>query len=187
MHLRSTKEPNIDPVFKVDLDDLTAGDGFLMAAARMAVAGHRMLTYLFFTLPLSFLTGLFALPRRIFVNPPILFLCAVLIRYIGKHVLGGSSPDLDQLLEAEMNESDAMKSKEGVVEGIANTDFVSMGTNFVKNFIKSNFPMVVLVYTIFQDARLDMFVIFCGFFLVFLKLFLNFLSISIHFFPLYTI
>ena len=29
----SVKEPNIDPVFKVDLDDLTAGDGFLMAAA----------------------------------------------------------------------------------------------------------------------------------------------------------
>eukprot|EP00551_Chaetoceros_affinis_P004231 CAMPEP_0203663260 /NCGR_PEP_ID=MMETSP0090-20130426/911_1 /ASSEMBLY_ACC=CAM_ASM_001088 /TAXON_ID=426623 /ORGANISM="Chaetoceros affinis, Strain CCMP159" /LENGTH=547 /DNA_ID=CAMNT_0050526145 /DNA_START=16 /DNA_END=1659 /DNA_ORIENTATION=- len=161
----STKEPNIDPLFGVDLDELTAGDGFLMAAARMAVSGHRMLTYLFFTLPLSFVAGLFSLPKRIFVNPPILFLCAVIIRYLGKHVFGGSIPDFDKMLEAEISESDAMKSKEGVAEGIANTDFVSMGLNFVKNFIKSNFPRAVLVYTIFQDARSDMFVVFCGFFL----------------------
>ncbi len=161
----STKEPNIDPLFKVDLDELTAGDGFLMAAARMAVAGHRMITYLFFTLPLSFIGGLFSLPKRIFVNPPILFICAVVIRYLGKHVFGGSIPDFDKMIEAEISESEAMKSKEGVAEGIANTDFVSMGTNFVKNFIKSNFPRAVLVYTIFQDARSDMFVVFCGFFL----------------------
>lgn len=160
-----TKEPNIDPLFKVDLDELTSGPGILMTVARFAVSMHRTILYFCFTLPLSFISGLFALPKRLLANPPILFLCAVIIRYLGKHVLGGAIPDLDKVLEAEMNEMDGMKAKEGVAEGIANTDFVSMGINFVKNFAKTNFPKAVLVYTIFQDARSDMFVIFCGFFL----------------------
>ena len=161
----SNKEPNIDPVFGIDFDEITAGDGTFLALVRMAVSFHRMLTHFFFTMPLAVFSGLFVLPKRILANPPILFLCAVSIRFVGKHVLGGSLPDLDKMLEAEINESDAMKGKEGVAETIANTDLVSMGTNFVKNFFKTNFPKLVLFWTIFNDARSDMFVVFCGFFL----------------------
>ena len=161
----STKEPNIDPVFGVDFDELTQGGGIFMSLVRAAVSIHRMLTYFFFLLPMSFITSLLALPKRIMVNPPILFLCSITIRYLGKHVLGGSIPDLDKMLEAEISDNDGMKPKESVAEGIAKTDFASMGTNFVKNFFKTNFPKLVLVYTIFTDARSDMFVVFCGFFL----------------------
>ncbi len=161
----SKKEPNIDPIFGVDFDEMTAGDGLFLSAVRLAVSVHRMLTYLFFTTPLAFISGLFALPKRIMVNPPIMFLCAIVIRYVGKHVLGGAIPDLDKMLEDEINDSDVMKGKENVVDGIAKTDFVSMGKNFVTNFLKTNFPKASLVYTMFTDARSDMFVVFCGFFL----------------------
>ena len=158
-------EPNIDPIFGVDFDEMTAGDGIFLAAVRMAVSVHRMLTYIFFTTPLSIFSGILALPNRIFVNPPIMFFCAVIIRYLGKHILGGSLPDLDKMIESEINESDTMKGKENIVEGIANTDFVSMGKNYVTNFIKTNFPKASLAYTVFKDARSDMFIVFCGFFL----------------------
>ncbi len=161
----SSKEPNIDPVFGVDFDELTKGDSIFLLLVRAAVSVHRLLTYLFFILPMSFFSTLFALPKSLIVNPPVLFLASVIIRYLGKHVLGGSIPDLDKMLEAEITDGDGMKAKESVVEGIANTDFASMGTNFVKNFAKTNFPKAVLVYTIFSDARSDMFVVFCGFFL----------------------
>lgn len=160
----SKKEPNIDPVFGVDFDELTAGDGILFTLFRIAVSFHRMFTHFFFTVPLAFIYGLLALPKRILANPPILFLCAVSIRFVGKHLLGGSLPDLDKMLQAEINDNDAMKGKEGVADTIANTDLVSLGTNFVKNFFKTNFPKLVLFWTIFNDARSDMFVVFCGFF-----------------------
>jgi len=162
----STKEPNIDPIFNVDFDVLLAGDGILMFVVRKAVSFHRMLTYLFMTLPLALFYGLLSLPQRMFVNPPILFLCAIIIRFVGKHLLGGSIPDVDKLLQAELKSENegGMKKESNIAENIANADFLSMGTNFVKNFIKSNFPKVVLAYTIFTDARSDMFVIFCGFF-----------------------
>lgn len=153
----STKEPVIDPIFGVDLDEITSGDGILYAAARMAVSAHRMIVYLCFTLPLTIVSGFFSLPKRLFANPPIMFLCAIMIRFLGKHILGGSIPDL-----AEIHINDGKKNDKS---NLMNTDFVSMGTNFVKNYVKTNFPKASLAFTMFKDAKSDMFVIFCGFFL----------------------
>ena len=160
----SEREPNIDPVFGVDFDELTAGEGILMACVRFAVSIHRLLTYFFFTMPLAFISGLFTLPKKILVNPPILFLCAVIIRCLGKYVLNGSLPDLDEMLKAEINESDAMKGKDSVADTIGKANLFSMGTNFAKTFFKKHFPKVVFLFSIFKDAKSDMFVVFCGFF-----------------------
>lgn len=169
-------EPIIDPIFGVDFDQLTAGPGIFLLLARKAIAIHRAITYLFLTLPLAIIHGILSAPKRMFVNPPILFFCAIIIRYVGRHILGGCIPDLDELLETQSKKSKdefggngssgggSSSNGGGVADSIASTDFVSMGTNYVKNFVKSKFPKVVLIFTILKDARSDMFVVFCGFF-----------------------
>lgn len=160
----ASSEPNIDPLFGVDFDKLTAGPGFFMMAARFAVSIHRSFTYFFYTLPLSILHLILAIPKRLFTHPPVWFLFAVFIRYIGKHVLGGEIPALDEILEAEAKADEPPEEKPDLASSIASTNFLSMGTNFVKNFMKTNFPTLVLLFTIFKDSRTDLFLILCGFF-----------------------
>ncbi len=161
----ASSEANIDPLFGVDFDKLTAGPGIFMMAARFAVSIHRSFTYFCYTLPLSILYSFLAIPKRLFVHPPIWFLFAVFIRYIGKHVLGGEIPALDDLLEAEAKADEPPEEKPDLASSIASTNFLAMGTNFVKNFIKTNFPVLALLFTMLKDARTDMFVILCGFFI----------------------
>lgn len=153
-------EGNLDPIFGVDFDKLTTGDGFFFTAARFAVWVHRTLTYFFYLLPLSVLYSILSVPKKLIGNPPVFFLCAVIIRYIGKHVLGGNVPNLDEMIEAEVKADKDENEK----PDIASTDFVSMGKNFISNFLKGNFPKLVMVFTIMKDARSDMFIILCGFF-----------------------
>mmetsp|Transcript_2825 Transcript_2825/g.4270 ORF Transcript_2825/g.4270 Transcript_2825/m.4270 type:complete len:506 (-) Transcript_2825:74-1591(-) len=160
----TVQEANIDPVFGVDFDKLIAGDGIFFAAARFAVLIHRSLTYFFYTLPLTTIHNIFAAPKRLFTNPPVLFLCAIIIRYFGKHVFGGSIPLLDVMIEAQVTDPASNGEKKGGLESIASADFLSMGKNFVSNFAKNNFPKVVMAFTVLKDARADMFVVLCGFF-----------------------
>jgi hypothetical protein len=158
----TTKEANIDPLFGVDFDQLTDGSGIFFAVARFAVSIHRTLCYLFYLLPLSILYAILAGPKKLFVNPPVLFLCSVIIRYVGKHVLGGEIPKLDDMVQAEVKGGTDVKKEK---PDLASTDFLSMGKNFAANYIKTNFPKVVMVFTIFKDARADMFVVLCGLFI----------------------
>mmetsp|Transcript_1655 Transcript_1655/g.3023 ORF Transcript_1655/g.3023 Transcript_1655/m.3023 type:complete len:515 (+) Transcript_1655:118-1662(+) len=151
---------NVDPIFGVDFDKLTAGSGFFFTAARLAVSIHRTLTYIFYLWPLSVIHSILSVPRKLVGNPPVFFLCAVIIRYLGKHVLGGNIPNLDEMIEAEVKADKVENEK----PDLASTDFVSMGKNFISNFLKGNFPKLVMVYTIFKDARSDMFIVLCGFF-----------------------
>jgi hypothetical protein len=155
-----TVKENLDPIFGVDFDKLTAGSGFFFTAARFAVSIHRTLTYFFYLLPLSIIHSILSVPRKLIGNPPVLFLCAVIIRYLGKHVLGGNIPKLDEMIEAQVK-ADKVESEK---PDLASTDFVSMGKNFISNFLKGNFPKLVMAYTIFKDARSDMFIVLCGFF-----------------------
>lgn len=155
------KGGNVDPLFGVDFDELTAGTGLFMMVARFAVSIHRMLTYFFFTTPLAFVGSILSGPKRFFSNPPVLFLCTVLIRCIGKYGLGGTIPDLDEVIANAEKKSGEKKDEK---PDLASTDFVSMGKNFVTNFMKNNFPKAVMVFSVFKDARTDMFVVLCGFF-----------------------
>ena len=157
----SSKESKIDPVFGVDFDRLTQGSGIFFTAARFAVRIHRTLTYFCYVLPLAFIHFLMAIPKRLVTNPPVMFLCSVIIRYIGKHVLGGNIPALDEMIEAEAKSDKEEKNEK---PDLVSKDFFSMGKNFVGNFIKGNFPKVVMAFTVFKDARTDMFVVLCGFF-----------------------
>lgn len=159
----TTQGANIDPLFGVDFDQLTAGSGIFFTIARFAVSIHRTLSYFFFLLPLSIFRSILAVPKKLFVNPPVLFLCAVIIRYVGKYVFGGNIPKLDDMIEAEVKSVET-KEKPDLASNIASTDFLSMGKNFALNYAKTNFPKLVMVFTIFKDARTDMFVILCGLF-----------------------
>ncbi|GFH51028.1 hypothetical protein CTEN210_07504 [Chaetoceros tenuissimus] len=157
----SSSVPNIDPVFGVDFDKLTAGSGLFFAMARFAVSIHRTLTYFFFLLPLSIFRSIIAGPKKLFSNPPVLFLCSILIRYVGKHVFGGEIPKLEEMIEAEVKKDKEDKNEK---PDLASTDFVSMGKNFVGNYVKGNFPKLVTAFSLMKDARADMFVVLCGLF-----------------------
>eukprot|EP00559_Dactyliosolen_fragilissimus_P007988 CAMPEP_0184870196 /NCGR_PEP_ID=MMETSP0580-20130426/36818_1 /TAXON_ID=1118495 /ORGANISM="Dactyliosolen fragilissimus" /LENGTH=578 /DNA_ID=CAMNT_0027372169 /DNA_START=9 /DNA_END=1745 /DNA_ORIENTATION=- len=167
-------QQNIDPIFRVDLDYLTSGPGFLMAVTRLAVKFHRFLTYIFLTIPMNTFKTTISLPQKVLANPPILFLCALIFRYLGKHVLGGSIPDLDEVVNAHSAGSDNATSskpdgdntggvkKRGGSSGIP--DVLDLGKNLVKNYFTSTFPTLVFIYSLWKDARSDMYIILCGLF-----------------------
>lgn len=171
----ASKVSNIDPVFGVDFDALTAGTGLFYTFARFAVSVHRTLYRLFYTMPMSVLQSILSIPTKLFTHPPIMFLCAILIRFLGKHVLGGNIPDVKDMVEADENMdkthatntgtgATAENKMGGAVDKLASTNFMAMGGNYVKNYMKDNFPKATLAFTVFKDARADMLVVLCGFF-----------------------
>lgn len=135
--------PNIDPLFQVDLDVLTAGEGVLMFLARGAVAAHRLLLRLVYYLPLSILSSLLVLPQKLVENPPILALTSLALRQGSKWVMGAQLPDASSGKE---------KSK----------DVLDMIKSTVLGFVMNSFPTVVTLYSTFNMLRSDMYVILCG-------------------------
>ena len=134
--------PNIDPLFRVDLDELTRGPGILPQLARGAVRIHRMIIFV----PLQVL----AIPRLLLRYPPVMCLAALTIRQvIAKLVLGAKLPD--------SIEEDVRNAKEM-------TDVLSMIKNGIKNTVMSTFPTAVSMFEAFQHLRSDMYVILCGVF-----------------------
>lgn len=134
--------PNIDPLFQVDLDELTKGPGILPQLARGAVKIHRMILFV----PLQLL----AIPRLLLRYPPVMCLAALTIRQvIAKLVLGAKLPDTI--------EEDVRNAKEM-------TDVLSMIKNGIKNTVMATFPTAVSMFEAFQHLRSDMYVILCGVF-----------------------
>lgn len=160
----SNKRSNIDPLFRIDLDEIVRGKtGIVFSAARLAIQIHRQLLYLLFTLPTVFVQNIWSFPQTLMSNPPILFLCALIIRYIGKHIFGASTPDWDILLDSEIEmggelSNGASTGATSMVDG----DFLSMGKNFVLNFMKTTFPNLCMICTMLKDVRSDMYIILCG-------------------------
>jgi hypothetical protein len=139
-------EPNIDPLFGIDLDQLTAGDGLYFMAARFAVQCHRVNLAIFYYLPLSIYTSITSGIWQLFSSPPIFCLVALVIRQlIGKTLLGAHIPTLS---------NDATKTDK---------DILSMAKSFASNFITKSFPTAVLLYDAFVHVRSDMYIILCGF------------------------
>ena len=145
------KVPNIDPLFRVDLDELTAGPGIFNIAARLAVMVHRSIMYIFLVMPLSIIKSIFALPSALMTNPPILFLMSVVIRYVGRDLLGARLPDLNTV------QGGATEDK--------GSDLIGSAKNMATNFLSSSFPAAAKLLEVFSDAKQDMFVILCGFFI----------------------
>jgi hypothetical protein len=138
--------PNIDPLFRVDLDEVTRGPGIVNQLGRGAVKIHRMILYVVWELPWR----LFALPAQLIRYPPVLCLAALSIRQlIAKVVLGAALPDAI--------EEDVRKTKEMA-------DILTMIKNTVKNTVSGAFPTAVTAYEVFQQLRVDMYVVLFGVF-----------------------
>lgn len=142
------KIPNIDPLFGVDLDELTKGPGVVNQLARGAVAAHRSVLYLVYFLPLSIIQSLISIPQALLRSPPALCLIALALRHlVGKAILGASIAD-----------SSAGVEKSGSI------DVLAMAKNFVTTFLNNNFPTAVGLYDAFTHLRSDMYVLLCGVF-----------------------
>ena len=143
-------EPNIDPLFRVDLDELTKGSGILLQLARGAVAVHRFILRIVYEIPMGIFQTILGIPQTLINSPPILCIVALILRQvISKQVLRASLPS---------SESDD-KSKE--TGGI---DVLAMIKQTVKNFLSSAFPTAVSMYDAFTHIRSDMYIILCGVF-----------------------
>lgn len=139
---------NIDPLFRVDLDELTKGPGIMRQLARGAVAVHRSILWLLYLLPLSILQSILSIPQALFRSPPTLCLVALSLRHIvGKAILGAGIPE-------PTKDNDKSNS----------IDVVAMAKNFVTNFLTTNFPIAVGLYEAFTHVRADMYVLLCGVF-----------------------
>lgn len=137
----------IDPIFGVDLDELTRGSGVMNQLARVAVAAHRTILWLVYYMPSTVLQTMFNVPKSLLQTPPVLCLLAVALRHlIGKGLLGAGIPASNQEDE-----------KGNTVEVIA------MARNFVRNFLATNFPTVVGLYEAFTYLRSDMYILWFGF------------------------
>ena len=137
---------NIDPLFQVDLDALTTGDGLYFTLGRFAVRVHRFILSIVLDLPKSILQSVLSFVWSFVQTPPVFFLMAVLIRHgLGKVVLGAKLPA-------------------AVVDDAAHKDILSTVQTFATKFVLSSFPTLKIVYDVWTHIRSDMYVILCGLF-----------------------
>lgn len=141
--------PNIDPIFRVDLDELTKGPGLLNQMARGALSIHRLILWLIYYGPVGFFGAILSIPTTFIQSPPALFMVAVFLRQIvGKGLLGAVIPE-------DLGADSADKN---------NIEILSMAKNFVKNFFTTTFPTLVTLYDVFVHLKADMYVVLCGVF-----------------------
>jgi hypothetical protein len=146
-NLEASLGGNIDPFFRVDLDELTKGTGILYQLARGAVSLHRLILQLVYHTPKSIFYSLLVLPQALMQTPPALCLVALVLRQIvGKRILNAGIPQRD----AEERDS-----------GI---DVVALVKQWVINFVSTSFPNAVSFYDAFSHLRSDMYIIMCGVF-----------------------
>jgi len=147
---------NLDPLFRVDLDELTKGPGVMKVLARGAVSVHRSIVWLVCLIPVSIVQAALRIPQALLRSPPTLCLVALAVRHIlGKAILGAGIPEPIKEME------------KGPI------DLVALAKNFVMNFLTANFPTVVGVYEAFTHLRTDMYVLLCGTFSGFVWLHLH--------------
>ena len=140
-------EPNIDPLFNLDLDKFTQGNSLMMMGARFAVGMHRMNLYFFYYLPLGIIKTLVSVPKKLMQTPPLLSIFAVVVRQFMKRVLGATLPD------------ETVKSSKN-----SKGDVLAMVKNGVVTFLTNSFPTVVGLYDAFTHLRSDMLILLCGIF-----------------------
>jgi hypothetical protein len=138
---------NIDPVFRVDLDNLTKGSGIFNQLARGAIAVHRLVLQFLYYTPKSIFQSLLGMPKALMQTPPALCLVALVMRQIvGKKLLKAGIP------VSEVQEKDSV------------IDVVALVKQGITNFISSAFPTAVGLYDTLSHLRSDMYIIMCGVF-----------------------
>lgn len=143
--------PNIDPIFRVDFDELTKGPGLLNQMARGAISIHRLLLWFFFYFPIGVFTSIVSIPTAIMKSPPGLFMAAIILRQVVGKGVGAAIPD-------DSADEGADSSKQN------NIEVISMAKNFVKNFFATTFPTLVSFYDAYLHLKSDMYVVLCGVF-----------------------
>ena len=139
--------PNIDPLFRVDFDELTKGPGLLFQLARGAIYVHRLVLMVVYYAPLSILQTLAGIPRALVQTPPALCLLALVLRQIvGKIILKAGIPVRD------------VEEKDSAI------DVLAMAKQYVTKFLSSAFPTAVGLYDAFVHLRSDMYIVICGLF-----------------------
>ena len=139
--------PNIDPLFRIDLDEYTKGSGIISTLGRGAVSVHRFTLKVVWHTPLNFITSIFAIPQALMETPPLLCVVALVLRQIvGKILLGANLVDA------------VPEKKDDAI------DVLNMAKKFVTNFLSTTFPTVISMYDAFSHLRQDMYVILCGVF-----------------------
>ncbi|MGK3751884.1 MAG: hypothetical protein ACI8RD_004187 [Bacillariaceae sp.] len=143
--------PNIDPLFGVDLDEMTAGPGILNKLAKGAIAIHRSLLWFVYYAPMGIFSSILSIPSALMQTPPALFLSTIMLRQVlGKLILGATIPVI-----GDDNGDGKSQNK---------LDILNMGKNFVKNFFVTSFPKVVTLYETFVHLKSDMYIVLCGVF-----------------------
>ena len=150
--------PVIDPIFQVDLDALLR-NSLLPApinfAAKFAIGFHRMWVRYLWTVPTSVLKSILYSPKTLvtswMANPPVFLFISLIIRLIGK-VLVGKTPSFS---EEEDENSQGKKSD--------NLDILGKLKDTAMNYATSSFPKTILVLkTLKEVVTVDMYVILCG-------------------------
>jgi hypothetical protein len=137
---------NLDPLFGIDLDKITAGPGALLFLARGAIFLHRLNLKIFYYLPRKIFGTIYGTIQQLVNTPPIMALTAITVRQlIGKVILGAKLP---------VKVKDEKKK----------TDVMSMVMNMVKTFILGAFPTLVSIYDGWTHLRADIYVVLCGLF-----------------------
>ena len=153
----------VDPVFRVDLDTLLRNanlPGPINYAAKFAINFHRMWVRYLWTLPMSLLRYLFALPTRALggwlANPPWMLGVALFVRFVTQVLVGnGMSPFS---LNSKKDDSES-----GGKGGSGGLDVLGKALDFVKNYAASTFPRTSLVLgTLMKVMKVDMYVLLCG-------------------------
>ena len=140
----ASTEKNIDPLFQVDLDDFTRGEGLFWIIARAAVSVHRFNLLLLFYTPRAVLTAVVRIPQKLMATPPVLFLVCLVLRQVAKRVLGANLPD-------PPDETDKQ-------------DILALAKQSLMSFVSNTFPTAVGLYDAFTHLRSDMLIVLCGIF-----------------------
>jgi hypothetical protein len=142
--------PIIDPLFGIDLDELTKGPGVLNQLARGAIAIHRSILWIAYLTPLAIFNSLIAIPLALIRMPPVLCVVAILMRQVvGKAILGAAIPEA---------------GADGNSDGGNNIEVISMAMNFIKTSMMTAFPTLMALYDAFTHLRTDMYIVLCGVF-----------------------
>lgn len=144
-YFNAESEKIIDPIFRMDLDELTQGPSFLNKIARIAVRCHRAL----FAMVIFFPQTLLSIPNAILTTKcyPYFFFISAFLRQ-SSALIGATIPPKNE------DEEDSNKK-----------DLVTMMIAGAKDMIGKSVPgfsLLKSLYNFFQEGRDDMMVVFCG-------------------------
>ena len=148
-------EPNIDPLFRADLDELLSKSALpfpIDYAAKFAIRFHRMWIYYLWTLPSSMIKTVTSAPKNILGGwiryPPVVLIFTLLIRAGNKVLLGGGKKLEDD------GEKDKNKGGFDVMKKVMDS---------AKTYVEGTFPWLVFILkTLYDVVKVDMYVVFCG-------------------------